>query len=121
MKLFTIFQLPTLYLFLQYALLMFFLVIQHLNYRLLGFRLYEGKCPVNIVNAVLDKVMQVHIYFWSISSCITFFTIGCILSRFLSHYLSTPLGLWCIFFVVSSSGGKGWCQGHIFYLFFVRM
>lgn len=32
---------------------------QHLNYRLLGFRLYEGKCPVNIVNAVLDKVMQI--------------------------------------------------------------
>ncbi|XP_058761026.1 uncharacterized protein LOC131634379 isoform X2 [Vicia villosa] len=32
---------------------------QHLNYRLLGFRLYEGKCPVDIVNAVLDKVMQV--------------------------------------------------------------
>ncbi|XP_073223706.1 uncharacterized protein [Cicer arietinum] len=32
---------------------------QHLNYRLLGFRLYERKCPVDIVNAVLDKVMQV--------------------------------------------------------------
>ncbi|GAU28847.1 hypothetical protein TSUD_21840 [Trifolium subterraneum] len=32
---------------------------QHLNYRLLGFRLYESKCPVDIVNAVLDKVMQV--------------------------------------------------------------
>ncbi|MCH88516.1 UPF0505 protein C16orf62-like [Trifolium medium] len=34
---------------------------QHLNYRLLGFRLYESKCPVDIVNAVLDKVMQISI------------------------------------------------------------
>ncbi|XP_052735899.1 uncharacterized protein LOC108338455 isoform X3 [Vigna angularis] len=32
---------------------------QHLNYRLLGFRLYERKSPVHIVNTVLDKVIQV--------------------------------------------------------------
>ncbi|CAJ1971428.1 unnamed protein product [Sphenostylis stenocarpa] len=32
---------------------------QHMNYRLLGFRLYERKSPVHIVNAVLDKVTQV--------------------------------------------------------------
>ncbi|TKY57323.1 UPF0505 protein C16orf6 [Spatholobus suberectus] len=32
---------------------------QHMNYRLLGFRLYEIKSPVDIVNAVLDKVTQV--------------------------------------------------------------
>ncbi|KAK7320363.1 hypothetical protein VNO77_29773 [Canavalia gladiata] len=32
---------------------------QHMNCRLLGFRLYEGKSPVDIVNAVLDKVIQV--------------------------------------------------------------
>ncbi|WVY89214.1 hypothetical protein V8G54_034728 [Vigna mungo] len=32
---------------------------QNLNYRLLGFRLYERKSPVHIVNTVLDKVIQV--------------------------------------------------------------
>ncbi|KAG4964361.1 hypothetical protein JHK85_039336 [Glycine max] len=32
---------------------------QHMNYRLLGFRLYERKSPVDIVDAVLDKVIQV--------------------------------------------------------------
>ncbi|XP_027940241.1 UPF0505 protein C16orf62 homolog isoform X2 [Vigna unguiculata] len=32
---------------------------QHLNYRLLGFRLYERKSPAHIVNTVLDKVIQV--------------------------------------------------------------
>ncbi|XP_027329733.1 UPF0505 protein C16orf62 homolog isoform X3 [Abrus precatorius] len=32
---------------------------QHMNYRLLGFRLYERKSPLDIVNAVLDKVIQV--------------------------------------------------------------
>ncbi|KAK7385975.1 hypothetical protein VNO78_31989 [Psophocarpus tetragonolobus] len=32
---------------------------QHMNYRLLGFRLYERKSPVNIVNVVLDKVIKV--------------------------------------------------------------
>ncbi|XP_061342230.1 uncharacterized protein LOC133288485 isoform X2 [Gastrolobium bilobum] len=32
---------------------------QHMNYRLLGFRLYERKSPVDVVNAVLDKVIQV--------------------------------------------------------------
>ncbi|XP_057441139.1 uncharacterized protein LOC130733086 isoform X2 [Lotus japonicus] len=31
---------------------------QHMNYRLLGFRLYERKPPVDIFNAVLDKVIQ---------------------------------------------------------------
>ncbi|KAK7371999.1 hypothetical protein VNO80_05366 [Phaseolus coccineus] len=32
---------------------------QHMNYRLLGFRMHERKSPVHIVNAVLDKVIQV--------------------------------------------------------------
>lgn len=32
---------------------------QHMNYRLLGFRLYERKSPLDNVNAVLDKVIQV--------------------------------------------------------------
>ncbi|KAJ1389541.1 Vacuolar protein sorting-associated protein 35 [Sesbania bispinosa] len=32
---------------------------QHMNYRLLGFRLYEQKSPVDAVSAVLDKVFQV--------------------------------------------------------------
>ncbi|KAK7300034.1 hypothetical protein RJT34_10865 [Clitoria ternatea] len=32
---------------------------QHMNYRLLGFRLCEWKSPVEIVNAVVDKVIQV--------------------------------------------------------------
>ncbi|RDY10056.1 UPF0505 protein C16orf62-like protein, partial [Mucuna pruriens] len=31
---------------------------QHMNYRLLGFRLYERKSPGDVVNAVLDKVIQ---------------------------------------------------------------
>ncbi|XP_047163089.1 VPS35 endosomal protein-sorting factor-like [Vigna umbellata] len=37
---------------------------QHLNYRLLGFRLYERKSPVHIVNTVLDKVIQGIIAIW---------------------------------------------------------
>lgn len=46
--------------FFQHAVLLFFyLVIQHMNYRLLGFRLYERKPPVDIFNAVLDEVIQV--------------------------------------------------------------
>ncbi|CAL0315900.1 unnamed protein product [Lupinus luteus] len=32
---------------------------QHMNYRLVGFRLYEMKPPVDVLNAVLDKVIQV--------------------------------------------------------------
>ncbi|KAL2316727.1 hypothetical protein Fmac_030603 [Flemingia macrophylla] len=32
---------------------------QHMNYRLLGFRLYERKFPDDIVNIVLDEVIQV--------------------------------------------------------------
>ncbi|XP_020240326.1 VPS35 endosomal protein sorting factor-like isoform X3 [Cajanus cajan] len=32
---------------------------QHMNYRLLGFRLYERKSSVDIVNAVIEKVIQV--------------------------------------------------------------
>ncbi|ESW14309.1 hypothetical protein PHAVU_008G270200 [Phaseolus vulgaris] len=32
---------------------------QHMNYRLLGFRMHERKSPVHIVNDVLDKVIQV--------------------------------------------------------------
>lgn len=68
-------------------------VIQHLNYRLLGFRLYEQKCPVDIVNAVLDKVIQVFIYFQSILSyVINFFTIAYILLRSPSPFPSMPLG-----------------------------
>ena len=50
--------------FFQFAVLMFFFfVIQHMNYRLLGFRLYERKSPVDIVDAVLDKVIQVFVKF----------------------------------------------------------
>ncbi|KAI4306118.1 hypothetical protein L6164_029425 [Bauhinia variegata] len=32
---------------------------QHMNYRILGFRLYETGSPVDIINSVLDKVIQV--------------------------------------------------------------
>ncbi|XP_028800318.1 VPS35 endosomal protein sorting factor-like [Neltuma alba] len=32
---------------------------QHMNYRLLGFRLNERRCPCDIAKAVLDKVIQV--------------------------------------------------------------
>ncbi|KAK7276870.1 hypothetical protein RIF29_18016 [Crotalaria pallida] len=39
---------------------------QHMNYRLLGFRLYESKSPVDIVNAVLDKVIKVIAQFESL-------------------------------------------------------
>ncbi|KAF7831338.1 UPF0505 protein [Senna tora] len=39
---------------------------QHMNYRLLGFRLYERKYPVDIVKAVLDKVFQVIVQYDSL-------------------------------------------------------
>ncbi|KAK6946976.1 Vacuolar protein sorting-associated protein 35 [Dillenia turbinata] len=32
---------------------------QHLNYRLLGFRLFEKSCQIDVVNAVVEKIMQV--------------------------------------------------------------
>ncbi|KAE9596373.1 putative UPF0505 family protein [Lupinus albus] len=44
---------------------------QHMNYRLVGFRLYEMKPSVDVLNAVLDKVIQVITQYESLDKYLT--------------------------------------------------